>query len=55
MAELEHKYNVIENGGIETSLYVKTKKQSKFIRILKAIKKIILEKPDGVANLDNNF
>ena len=55
MAELEHKYNVIENGGIETSLYVKTKKQSKFIRILKAIKKIILEKPDGATSLDNNF
>ena len=55
MAELEHKYNIIENGGIETSLYVKTKRQSKFIRIIKAIKKIILEKPNSATNIDNNF
>ena len=55
MAELEHKYNVIENGDIETSLSVKTKKQNKFIRILKAIKKIILEKSDNVIDSNDNF
>lgn len=40
MAELEHKYNVIENGGIETAI-AKVKKTNKFIAILKAIKAIL--------------
>ena len=39
MAQLEHKYNVLENGGIETAVVeVKT---SKLMTILKTLKKIL--------------
>ena len=39
MAALEHKYNVLENGGIETAVVeIKT---SKFMTIIRAIKKIL--------------
>ncbi len=41
MEELEVKYNLIESGQFETSLKVITKKESMFIRILKAFKKLI--------------
>ena len=40
MCQLEHKYNVIENGGIETAL-TKPKKTNKFFAIIKAIKAIL--------------
>ena len=40
MAQLEHKYNVLENGGIETAVI--EVRPNKFISILKALKKIIL-------------
>ncbi len=39
MSELEHKCNVLENGGIETAL--ETKKPSKFISWLRAIKNFV--------------
>lgn len=39
MAELEHKYSVIENGGIETALV--QRKTNKFVAIFKAIKAIL--------------
>ena len=42
MAQLEHKYNVLENGGIETAINVKTKKEGKILALFKAIKKLIL-------------
>ena len=43
MEELEHKYNLIENADFEEkSLTLVTKRENKFIRILKAIKKLIL-------------
>ena len=42
MEQLEIKYNAIENGELETSLMVITKKENKLIAILKAIKKLIL-------------
>ena len=40
MAQLEHKYNVFENGGTETAI-VNVKKTNKFIAIIKAIKAIL--------------
>ena len=43
MAQLEHKYNVLENGGIETAI-VEIKKTNKFIAIIKAIKAILFGK-----------
>lgn len=39
MAQLDHKYNVIENGGIETA--IEPVKTNKFIAIIKAIKAIL--------------
>ena len=42
MSKLEHKANVIENGGMETSINIRTKKENKFITLLKALKKLIL-------------
>ena len=44
MSELEHKYNVLENGGMETAIHVKTKKMSKFRLIIRTIKRILLGK-----------
>ena len=40
MNELEHKYNVLENGG-ETAITVKTEQQNIFISIIKSIKKLV--------------
>ncbi len=42
MNKLEHKYNMIENGGLETAVSITTKEQSKFITIIKSIKKLVL-------------
>ena len=54
MEELEHKYNLIENGVFEEkALAVVTKRQNKFIQILKAIKKLIFgEKASTEYNRD---
>lgn len=41
MEELEHKYNLIENGQFETSLKVITKKENVLIRFIKTLKKFI--------------
>ena len=41
MSELEHICNVIENGGIETAINIRTVKQSKFIKVLQLIKNLI--------------
>jgi hypothetical protein len=43
MEQLEHKYNVLEHGGVEfeTSLKVISKKENVFIRIIKTLKKVI--------------
>lgn len=41
MEELEHKYNLLENGEFETALKVITKKENVFIRVIKTLKKII--------------
>ena len=45
MAELEHKYNVIENGGTETALDVTTKKGNIFIALLNKIKALFTKNP----------
>lgn len=42
MAQLEHKYNVLENGGTETAIHVKTKKENKLVVLLKAIRRLFL-------------
>lgn len=44
MAKLEHKYNILENGGTETALDVKTKKENLFIALLKKIKALFTKK-----------
>lgn len=44
MAQLEHKYNVLENGGIETALYSNLKKDNKLIALFKAIRKLLFGK-----------
>ncbi len=40
MNELEHLYNVIENGGVETAINVQTKEQNFFVMLWKSIKKL---------------
>lgn len=40
MAQLEHKCNVLENGGIETAI-VEVKKENSFMKIISALKKIL--------------
>ena len=41
MEELEHKYNVLERGELETSIRLITKKESKLIAFFKAIRKLL--------------
>lgn len=41
MEELEYKYNLLENGELETALKVITKKENMFIRVIKTLKKLI--------------
>lgn len=42
MNELEHIYNILENGGTETALYLSNnKKSSLFLTIVKTIKKLL--------------
>ena len=38
MNQLEHRYNVIENGGIETALDIQSKQQNLFVTLWKALK-----------------
>lgn len=52
MAQLEHKYNVIENGGTETAM-VKTK-TNKFFAIIRAIKSILFGNGVVEANKNND-
>lgn len=54
MAELEHKYNIIENGGTETALDVKTKKKNLFITLIEKIKSLFSKK-DLVNNEKNEI
>ena len=41
MEELEHKYNVLERGELETSIRLISKKESKLIAFFKAIRKLL--------------
>lgn len=41
MEELEHKYNLLENGQFVTSLKVISKKENVFMRLIKTLKKFI--------------
>ncbi len=40
MNQLEHKYNIIENGGIETALDVQSKQQNFFHYFVESFEKI---------------
>lgn len=42
MSQLEHKYNVLENGGIETAIHVQPKHDSAIMTIFRSIKKLLL-------------
>ena len=42
MSQLEHKYNILENGGIETAIATETKEENKIKLLFKGIKKLIL-------------
>lgn len=41
MNQLEHRYNVIENGGIETALDIQSKQQNLFVTLWKALRKLV--------------
>lgn len=41
MEQLEHKYNLLENGQFETAIKLITKKENAFIRFIKTLKKFI--------------
>lgn len=49
MAKLEHKYNVLENGGIETAINIRTQRENRLALLFKKIKKLIL----GTASAEN--
>ncbi len=51
MEELEHKYNLLENGEFETALKLITKKENLFIRFLKTLKKFIFGKNTKKENI----
>ena len=54
MDELEKKYNLLENGGIDTSMIVIPKKTNKIMAIFKAIKKLLFRHAEEKEN-NNNF
>ena len=53
MNELEHKYNVLENGGVETAIATNTKELNKFVILLRSIKKLVLS-AFGIKEKDNS-
>ena len=53
MSQLEHKYNVLENGGIETAINIKTKKENKIVALFKAIRKLLLGESNSNENAKN--
>ena len=42
MEQLEHKYNALENGEVETAIKIITKKENKLVSFFKLIKRLIL-------------
>ena len=52
MDELEKKYNLLENGGIDTSMIVIPKKTSKIMSIFRAIKKLLFRNRGDKENIN---
>ena len=52
MSQLEHKYNILENGGTETALHIKPKKESKIMTLFRKIKHLLLGKSSETGNND---
>ena len=52
MSRLEHKSNILENGGIETAIHLKSTKNNKFLAVLRNIKKLILGKSSNFEKND---
>lgn len=48
MSALEHKYNILENGGIETAINLQSKKDNKILAFFKTLKKLILGQKDKI-------
>ena len=44
MEDLEEKYNILENGGLETAIYKIESKENKFLKFLHTIKNFFLKK-----------
>lgn len=53
MEQLEHKYNALENGEIETSIKLFTKKENKFIKFINKIKKFLFGYKSEEQNINN--
>lgn len=51
MEQLEHKYNLLENGQFETAIKLITKKENAFIRFIKTLKKLIF----GASNKEKDI
>ena len=52
MSQLEHKYNVLENGGVETAINIRPKSESIIMKVFKAIKRILLGKSSEIEKND---
>ena len=55
MAELEHKYNILENGGLETALDVTSKKENMFIALINKIKALFTKNSIAQDSTKNNL
>lgn len=55
MAELEHKYNILENGGLETALDVTSKKENMFIALINKIKALFTKSSIVQDSTKNNL
>ena len=55
MAELEHKYNILENGGLETALDVTSKKENMFIALINKIKALFTKNSIVQDSTKNNL
>lgn len=53
MEQLEERYNALEYGTIETSLKIISRKESKLIKFLKAIKKLIFGTSTNIETAEN--
>lgn len=53
MSQLEHKYNILENGGMETAINIKTKKENIIVTLFKAIRKLLLGESNSKEDITN--